>query len=288
MADTPPSGNETSALTIYSLGYVAADSTEDSPFIEVYPIEIISDASGVVSDSTPESNTTKDMNGNTLNIQANKSYTITAKWSNMMQPNRITPPNVMKGETVMLWKFGNDRWFWTNFYNELDLRTKEKAIWAFSNKSGITDRSQLTNAYFMAFDTINKFFQIHTDDGDGELTTYDVKIDSKNGVFNVLDGKNNEIRLDSANNILTINTNNQMAVNTKNDVTVNTKTVHINLNTLSIKNSTTELMQTLSDLLQAIIEEQHVGNLGIPTTLTPSSVSKFNGIKSRIDSFIGG
>ena len=280
--------DETSALTIYSLAYVAKDSIEDNPFIEVYPIEIISDATGKADAVTTQNNTTKNIDGKNINVKADKSNTINAKWINIAEANRLTAPNVNKGETVILWKFGNDRWFWTSFYNEIDLRTREKAIWYFSNKDSITDGSKLNNAYFYAFDTINKFVQIHTDDGDGELTTYDMKIDTKNGIFNIIDGKGNEINLNSDSNTLTHNITNQVVTNATNDVTVNTKTEHHNLNKFSVKNSTTELVQTLSDLIEAIINEQIVGNLGIPAPLTEASISTFQALKSRIDSFIGG
>ena len=69
------------------------------------------------------------------------------------------------------------------------------------------------------------------------------------------------------------------------ETTLQSETVEVLLNTIKIQNQTAELIATLSDLVQANIDEQHIGNLGVPTALHPASSSAYSDIKAKIDSF---
>ena len=92
--------NESSGLYLYSLGYVAEDIEEDSLFVKVVPIEIISDIEGDLTNVTKETNKNVDIeNTNKVTIKS-KNVVIVAKWLNLSDANRITPPNVCKGETI--------------------------------------------------------------------------------------------------------------------------------------------------------------------------------------------
>jgi len=238
---------EQSRLIMYSLAYVVEDSIEDNPHIKVHPIEIISDHTGSTNEVATENINTKDINGNNINVIANKAMSITAKWVNFMEPNRLTAPNVKKGETVMLWKYAGDRYFWTTFYNELDLRTREKATYVFSNKSGIKDASKISQLYYYTIDTINKFIRLHTDSKDGEATSYDIEINTKEGLLTILDGEGNQIELNSVSGELTIDTNKAVTINSPN-VTINTTTAILNATDTTITSDKVNIKSSVFNL----------------------------------------
>ena len=233
--------NMQSKLVMHSLAYVAEDYVEDSPYIKVLPIEIISDLTGRAGDINKESVTTKDIDGNNINVITDKTHVITAKWINFNEPNRLSAPNVHTGETVLLWKYGADRYFWTTFYNELDLRKREKATYIYSNKDDIKDVSKLKQAYYWTIDTINKFIRLHTDDQDGEATTYDLELNTKDGVLIVVDGLGNEIKLTSDAGLLTITTNVSVIINTVAAVVNAAGTAVINTPSFTVNSGVTNI-----------------------------------------------
>ena len=230
-----------SKLSMYSLAYVAEDIVEDSPFIKAIPIEILTDLTGIVGADMKHHAKTADIDGNKIHTVVNKTHTITAKWINFNEPNRLTAPTVHMGETIMLWKYVGDRYFWTTFYNELDLRKREKATYVYSNKDDIKDASKLKQIYYWTVDTINKFVRLHTDDHDNEATTYDFELNTKDGIFILVDGLGNEIKLASIDGLLTITTNTSVVINTKHavvnasaDATINTPSLTVNSGITSI------------------------------------------------------
>jgi len=233
--------NKDSELRLYSLAYVVEDYIEDDPYLKVLPVEHISDKSGVIGLSIPGSVVTKDIDGVITNTVINKSDVITAKWINMNEPNRLTAPNIHKGETVILWRYSGDRYFWTVFYNELDLRKREKATYVYSNKDDIKDASKLKQFYYWTVDTINKFARFHTDDNDGELTTYDIEINTKDGIFVLVDGLGNDIKLTSVDGTLTITTNLNVIVNTVNAIVNAAATATINTPLFTVNSGKTNI-----------------------------------------------
>jgi len=230
-----------SKLIMYSLAYVAEDLVEDSQYIKAIPIEVLSDVTGNIGLSKKEKIKSVNINGENVNVVVDKIHTLTAKWINLNEPNRLTAPNVHKGETIMLWKYAGDRYFWTTFYNELDLRKREKATYIYSNKNDIKDSSLLKQAYYWTIDTINKFVRLHTDDKDGEVTTYDLELNTKDGVLIIVDGLGNEIKLTSDLGLLTISTNVAVVVNTTNIIINAAATATINTPLFTVNSGKTTI-----------------------------------------------
>lgn len=54
---------------------------------------------------------------------------------------------------------------------------------------------------------------------------------------------------------------------------------------IAVKNDTTELISLLVEILDAIIEEKHIGNMGALTQLDPNSIQKYNDLKEKLSSF---
>jgi len=294
-----------SKYRLIAIGVVAKDKIEDDNYIDVYPAEIQPVKDGEISEVISATDTIVDHTGKIEIVVNSKTTLIKAKWIPTGEPNRFGAPDVRKGEKVMLYQYADlDEYYWMIFDNDLRLRKNEKNTLILSNRPFIaTTEEELQQAYYITFDTINKRFRIHTDDQDGELTTYDIDIDTKEGIFTIIDGNDNTMELKSDDGDYSLTFNRDMNVTLgrtlNEDITKDRNTniggnenttiggkQNINLSKLSIANQTAELMSTLSDLIQAIHDEEHIGNLGIPTSVKGSSKSKYMKLKAKIDSFI--
>ena len=231
-------GIKESGLKPFAIGIVAEDIEENSTIIKVYPQEILTNTVDI-DISTIKTTTTNSTSssGNEESIVVDKSSVIIAKWLPKGNDNRITAPMVCKGETVQLYNFaGTDEYYWTTLDNEMDLRKNEKATYFFSNKKIIDTSGNLINkGYHFTVDCINKFIRLFTSNNDEEFTTYDLKINTKEGVLTITDGKSNFIKLFSQEDKLVITTNKRVEVNTvecevnaTETATVNTKLCTIN------------------------------------------------------------
>ena len=210
-------GIKESSFKPYAIGIVAEDIEENSNTIKVYPQELLTNT--VDADiSTIKTTTTnsRSSSGKEESIVVDKSSIILAKWLPKGNDNRITAPMVCKGETVQLYNFaGTDEYYWTTLDNEMDLRKNEKATYYFSNKREIDSSGNLIyKGYHFTVDCINKFIRLFTSNNDEEFTTYDLKINTKEGVISIIDGKNNFIKLFSQEDKLVITTNKKVEVNT--------------------------------------------------------------------------
>lgn len=200
----------------YSIGSVAEDKDEDGHIIEIFPIENQSFNEGNVADEKKDNVFSKDLYGNTKNIVLSKKATIRAIWMPFGNSNRSTAPNVKKGEQVQIYRYADtDDFYWDTLYNEFDIRRKEKVIHMYGNTDAFGEMLTLENTYWTKIDTINKLVHIKTCDNDGELTTYEIKIDTKEGILEVFDGKDNIIKLNSAEDKLTATINEDIELNTK-------------------------------------------------------------------------
>ena len=214
---------------MHSLGQVTIDKEEDSLYIDVFPIELHPGKSGELSKPDLIKHENYNIKGELENLVVSKTTTIKAKWLPLGNSNLLEPPMVGKGETVILYRYADtDNYFWVTLYNQQHLRKRDKYTIYLSNKGSVVGGDEdLEKAYYLTFDTINKYIRLHTDDTDGELTTYDIEINTKEGFLTIIDGKKNEITLDSDKDTLTINTNNEMTINTTNTVNVNTTACNV-------------------------------------------------------------
>lgn len=267
-----------SKFHIYSYGLVINDNLDNQSIIKVFPIEKIYDLEGDLNEVDTLDTTHNYKHLDTADIEqptylpAKEKITldttkyIYAEWASLNQPNRITPPNVCKGEYLLLYRYSNrDQFYWDAINSDVELRKTEHVVHRYSAKDSLDAKeSNIEDSYYTVISSKDKMLKIHTSDFNGEYTTYDIVIDTKNGNIKIEDGKGNYQELDSKKDTFTFN-----------------------LDKLIIKNKTTELVKTLSDFAQACIDDTGVGNLGIDVPRTDASVSTFSDIKGRIDSFIG-
>lgn len=208
---------EMSNLYKYSIGIIARDIEEDSKFVEIFPVENQTYTDGEIDSTEDIVIDNEDIYGNKQKILIPKRVTVVAEWLVLGNSNRISAPNVKKGEEVIIYRYADtDRFYWVTMFNELDLRRKEKVIHYYGNTDLFKEELNEENTYWTKIDTINKKVHLHTSDNDGELTTYDIEIDTKAGVLKITDGKNNKIQLDSSTDKLSVNINKDMEITVPN------------------------------------------------------------------------
>jgi len=292
-----------SLLKNVSMGLVAKDIIEDDVYVEVFPFELQVGKDGEITKEAHHSASVTDNNGGVANVNIRQTDLIKARWYPNGNTHVLTAPNVCKNEVVMLWKYSDaDEYYWTTAYNQLELRKLEKRVIVVSNKASIdiSPDALMENSYFIAMDSINKLVHIHTSTTDGEYTTYDIGLDTKEGVFTLTDGKENHFKLDSQTDTFTLSSNSKIITKTKdttnspsNSLTNNTNTkvdnvgkdYAINVPKYHVTNSTCELIATISDFIQAVNDGLGIGNMNMPVPFDAATQSKFMALKAKIDSF---
>ncbi len=219
-------------LILYAMAYVSQDKKEDDHYIKAYPISTIPTASGELSLDEILVTATSDLLDGNINVVVNKSNNIECEWLNQGDSNRLTAPDVCKGEIVFIYNFhGQDKYYWDTVFNKPEFRKREKVLYFFSNKGEIDDsEGHMSKGYFLLVDTINKKLHLHTAENDGEFTSFDLSLDTQKGSLLVIDGRGNSMEIASHEDGFIVNTNSHVTVNTKsaivnaeNEVKVTTK-----------------------------------------------------------------
>lgn len=271
-----------SAIRFYSIGVVLKDKELNSWDVLVYPMERLPTGDGNMKESDKQTYSVKDMNDENVSVELEKSYGINATWCSFGNYNRASAPDVRRGETVILLRYGGeDDFYWIPLFSEFNFRKKEQVMYFFSNKDGVIEQDQLPQqGYYVTADTINKQFLLHTSDNDGEQATFDIMVDGAGGQIVMKDGASNTTTFDSVNSKYTVDFQKEVNFNSADKMNLNFKGI-------AISNGSDELITVLEELLDAIIGEKHLGNLGAPTQLDPGSIAKYNQIKTKITKFKG-
>lgn len=228
-----------SGLKMYSFGIVALDKARDSEYAKIVPIEHITIVDGVSETVTasgsgkierktgpggkPLSNQTSSYSVNIPDHQGvnrdeslSGDIMIVAKWIAIGQSNRVTAPDVIAGETVMLYQMSDtDEYRWTTLLHEPSIRRQETVCYMFGNIPNGQVPMDKDHSYWIEFSTHDKYVKLHTSKNDTEPFAYDFTLDTANGSFTVTDDVGNSIVLDSSQNKITFNTLDTIEANTK-------------------------------------------------------------------------
>lgn len=205
---------ETSRLRIYSIGIVAENKnltvTDDSgkttpdPMIMATPIEQLMMLDGEIKSNplSPEAQGT-DASGASYNTKVTVDMAVQAKWM-PMDPNRHTPPDVRRGERVMLWQYGDtDTFFWTELGWDRHLRKLETVVMTFSGtQDESADSTHPDNCYYLEVSTHEGLITLKTSKANSEFASYLLQINAKDGVVVLLDDIGNSFQMDSKNTLI--------------------------------------------------------------------------------------
>lgn len=192
---------EVSKLKFYSIGIVAANKPLDSKDIEVTPVEDMPMLNGEITDTATQYTAEgKGRDGDAFTEEVTTTTSIKATWLPISNSNRITAPDVRRGETVVIYRFGDsNKYFWNTLINDAKLRRLETVIYAFSNNptEGPDDTSDST--YYFEVSTHNGYVHLHTSKSNNEPFTYDIQINTKEGNLSIRDDVGNFLVIDSTN-----------------------------------------------------------------------------------------
>lgn len=189
-----------SGFRFYSLGVVAENKKMSVSRILVTPIEILGMVDGELK-SSPEKLETEglDYDFKEYKVSAIADTAVEADWLPLNDGNRRTPPDMRRGERVMLYQYRDEQRFWWVPYG-LDgrLRKLETAIYSWSGtKDEKEDSEKPENSYYLEISTHEKRVTFATSKKNGEKCRYAIQIDPGVGKIMIMDDASNEILLDT-------------------------------------------------------------------------------------------
>lgn len=190
-----------SQLHFYSIGVVATNKKMTSHFVEVSPIEDSAFMDGEITDHKEDyKSKSKSFDDQEWETKIDTTASVRAKWLPMGNSNRITSPDVRRGEVVALYRFGDvDEFYWTTLLQDKHIRRLETVIYSFSNNREENIEDDPKSTYFMEVSTHKKLIHLHTSKNDKEPFTYDIQINTKDGIIIITDDVDNYLFIDSKN-----------------------------------------------------------------------------------------
>lgn len=194
-----PNAPQMSKLRFYSLGIVAENKKLGSKYVEVTPTEEMPMLDGELAPvSTDYKAKAVDNLGSSYETTVETTSTVNALWLPIGAANRISAPDVRRGELVCLYKFGDtDQYFWNTLNDDIKLRKLETVIYAFSATTNEAAEVNGNTYYFIEISTHKKLITLHTSKDNGEPYGYDIQLDTGNGRLVITDDVGNYILLDS-------------------------------------------------------------------------------------------
>lgn len=226
-----------SKLHFYSIGIVAVNKPLDSKVIEVTPIEELPLLDGDITDNmTTEEFGGEDSSGRKYKDKINSSVSIRATWLPISSSNRVTAPDVRRGETVMIYRFANtDEYWWATLKDDSNLRKLETAIFAFSATQDEQAVTGADNCYWLEISAHKKLVHFHTSQANGEVVSYDLQFNLQDGYFQIQDSLGNYFTLDSVNEHLVLSNKSGSVMEISKDILNLGSKSEVNINTKSYK-----------------------------------------------------
>lgn len=165
--------------------------------VDVTPIESMNMLDGEIK-SNPEmvENKGVDRNGQQFGSAVAVDQTVKATWL-PLGTNRVTSPDVRRGERVYLWQAADDdKYYWTISGLDDDKRRLETAVFAF-NGSPSAGGLDLNNCYYFEVSTHNKTITLETSTANGESHRYLLQINAAESVITIQDDAGNYFQLDT-------------------------------------------------------------------------------------------
>lgn len=190
---------DASQLHLHSIGIVSANKAMSSHEISVIPIEYrYSENEEALTNPTKDVVQFQNKDGRQEAVQVHTDNSITATWLKE-NTNRITPPDVRRGDRVKVYRLGDtDQYFWTDMNSE-NVKRLETVAWSFNADPAKGTSDDHSNAYVMEVSTHNKTITIKTSMANGEKAQFAIQINPGEGLIAIEDEKGNYVYLDSVN-----------------------------------------------------------------------------------------
>lgn len=192
---------DTSLFHVYSYGIIADNKAISSRVVNVTPIEIASMVDGEIA-SNPSTLNSKgvDKDGIAYQTSVTTDNVIEATWL-PFGSNRVTPPDVRRGEPVLIWVYDSvDKYYWTCLGLRDDLRRLETVVYAINgNPNPASKGFDPEDHYFIEMSTHSKQVTFRTSNKNGEPFKYTFQFNTKEGVVTLVDDTKNFFELDTKN-----------------------------------------------------------------------------------------
>lgn len=234
-----------SKMRFYSIGIVAENKKLSSNEIEVTPTEELPFLDGeLTSKGSAYTGSAQDAAGRHYQTSVKAHVSIKATWLRFGDANRLTSPDVRRGEAVMIFQFGDaDKYYWITLKQDSNLRKLETVIWAISATRDEAAATDADHSYYLEVSSHTKLIHLHTSKADGEPFAYDIQINTKSGYILITDDAGNFISLDSSERRLEMKNSDgshfdmdktRLTVTTTDSITLNTKKMEINSTSTTI------------------------------------------------------
>ena len=274
-----------SSFEFYSLGTLAEDVKQDDPVVRVHLMEKLPTSQGDTSAKTNNSGSFTTVNGGVDNFTSIKSSTVMAKYIPFAQPNSGIPM-LHSGEMVLICRYGGgDHFMWIPCSNSIKDRTTENFLLMASAKGGRGSTAGSSDTYYIRGDSKAKYIRMHTSKANGEVAELDIELDGANGKITITDDLGNDILIESVAGKMSLTAANDVLIKSSASVTNETKAYTVNCSSFTVTNGANELIDVLSQLVTALSNEVHIDSLGGDTRLSGDSKAKYDGIKSKLESF---
>lgn len=188
-----------SLFHIHTIGKATINKEPYTPLLEVFPIEKLAYVDGEIVD-TPEDieSDGEDAFGNAYSVKTKSSNSIKATWF-PFGSNRMTPPDIRRGERVLLWRYADtDMYYWTSTGLDDFLRRLETVVYAFSNTTDEGVKKLTTeNSVFIEVSTHLGVITLSTPKNHGEKFAYKFQFNYRKGIVILMDDAGNYFEMDS-------------------------------------------------------------------------------------------
>jgi len=241
-----------SKMRFYSIGIVAVNKPLSSKDIEVTPKEELVFIDGDISDQRSDYKSKgTDAAGAAYETTIKSTSSVKATWLSLAGSNRVTAPDVRRGELVMLYQFGNAKQlYWTTLKEDIKLRKLETVIYAYSDTKDEAKDGKSDTTYYFEISTHKKTITLHTCKEDKEPYMYDIQLNTKEGLLTINDDIGNHIYLNSKDRRIEL-------MNTDNSF------VNIEKKNITISSSDSIIMKSKNITLQSTSHTTQASNIAI-------------------------
>lgn len=161
--------------------------------LEVSPSEPFGDADGELLSLPFESEVSgQSADGSEYTAKVTLNPAMECTWF-PMGSNRNTPPDIRRGERVIIWRYADtDQFFWTETGWDDHLRRLETVHYRWSaTKDPSADMTDSANYYHLQVSTHEGMIHLETTDKNGEIGVYTLQINTKDGIVALQDNFGN-------------------------------------------------------------------------------------------------
>lgn len=194
---------DTSNYRVYSIGIVATNKPLSAREVAVMPIETLPYLDGEL-DSRPEDQEASGVDGagQAYSVKITADNAIIATW--IGETHRRTPPDVRRGERVLLWQYGDaDKFYWSSLGMDDNLRKLETLVFSVSDTADeAIDSTQPENSYWLEVSTHTGQITLHTSKANGEPFEYTFQFNTREGMVVLTDDVGNYLEFNSTDTLI--------------------------------------------------------------------------------------